>query len=270
MIVTFPIAILVEIGLPIALALWSVRREYTRWRWIGIGAVIFIAAQLLHVPFLYGLTALLGPTLTLMTVPWSIIVRAIILGLLAGIFEETARWIGIRLLKNRARSWKTAFGLGIGHGGIESILLVGIPVLINFVYALSMRATPGALGPLASAQVNAFLNVSWDAPLMGAVERVTTLIMQITLTALVWAAIVERKPVLFWGAVLWHAFFDALAVALPQAGVSLWILEGILALSIPVNGWLLLYFYRRHEDDEKNSLETVNTLGDVQSNAPSE
>src|SRR4051794_20280934 len=47
--------------------------------------------------------------------------------LTAGLFEETGRWLGYRfLLWEATRRTGTMFGLG--HGGLESILLAGFPL----------------------------------------------------------------------------------------------------------------------------------------------
>jgi uncharacterized membrane protein YhfC len=47
--------------------------------------------------------------------------------LTAGLFEETGRWLGYRfLIREPTRRTGTMFGLG--HGGLESILLAGFPL----------------------------------------------------------------------------------------------------------------------------------------------
>ena len=47
--------------------------------------------------------------------------------LTAGLFEETGRWLGYRyLIREPSRRTGTMFGLG--HGGLESILLAGFPL----------------------------------------------------------------------------------------------------------------------------------------------
>ena len=45
--------------------------------------------------------------------------------LAAGVFEETARYLGLSLLCRRDASLVTGFAYGTGHGGIEAILLAG-------------------------------------------------------------------------------------------------------------------------------------------------
>lgn len=64
--------------------------------------------------------------------------NAVILGLSAGICEETARLIGFAALKARARSWQAALTLGIGHDGTESAI-IGELELITFINMLVLR-----------------------------------------------------------------------------------------------------------------------------------
>ncbi len=78
--------------LPILLAFYLTRKFKLSWKLVLAGALTFIASQVLHIPLVYGLTALFNNG-TLPPIPeaWTAIFNAILLGLLAGIFEETAR-----------------------------------------------------------------------------------------------------------------------------------------------------------------------------------
>ena len=57
--------------------------------------------------------------------------------LAAGVFEETARYLGLSLLCRRDASLVTGFAYGIGHGGIEAILLAGTASLSNAIVPVS-------------------------------------------------------------------------------------------------------------------------------------
>lgn len=169
MLITFPIAIIFEICFPILLGIWFVRRYRSSWKLVGIGALVFVGAQVLHIPFLSWLTSLFtAGTLPAPGAAYRVLFNAVLLGLLAGLFEETARAIAFYFLKDQARSWKPAVALGIGHGGIESILLVGLPVLATFAAMLVWRAQGVQnLDPLTAQQVTTYFATSWDLPLAG-------------------------------------------------------------------------------------------------------
>ena len=59
----------------------------------------------------------------------------IFLGMTAGIFEETARWICFRYLLKKRRRFSDGIVFGLGHGGAEALLITGIGYLNNFIVA---------------------------------------------------------------------------------------------------------------------------------------
>ena len=56
--ITSSIGVLGMIILPVLLGFWLTRRFKLSWKLFLAGALTFIASQVLHIPFLYGLTAL--------------------------------------------------------------------------------------------------------------------------------------------------------------------------------------------------------------------
>lgn len=248
MLITFPIAILIEIGVPIALAIWATRHFRTSWKLVGVGVLTFIGSQVVHIPLLYGLTALFQQGI-LPTPPQQYLLafNAVLLGLMAGICEETARWIGYRALKDKARRFGAAITLGIGHGGVESAVMVGGSVLVSFVYMMVMRSgDPQMLNP----QVAAFFNTPWNLPLIGALERVLTIVLHITLSVLVWKSVVSHNGWIFLGAVLYHALVDGLAVAMSGLGWGYYAIEGMLGIFTVINIVFLWMMWKRAKADE--------------------
>ena len=65
--------------------------------------------------------------------------------LTAGLFEETGRWLGYRLLI-REPSMRTGTMFGLGHGGLESILLAGFP-LASLAVTWMLAANGSLEGP---------------------------------------------------------------------------------------------------------------------------
>ena len=76
---------------------------------------------------------------------------------------------------------------------------------------------------------------------MGGAERVFAVILQISLSVLVWNAVKYReKRMLFPAAMLIHFAVDALTVIFSQTGVSVYLLEavvGIMALLSAAAAW---------------------------------
>ena len=171
--------------------------------------------------------------------------NAIILGLLAGIFEETARYILFKFILKNTRSWKEGILVGLGHGGIEALLL-GILAAVGFVTMIGYRSIDLSTVPsipaeqlaLARQQVQAYWSAPWYMALMGFVERVFAICLHVSLSVMVLYAIVYRKPVWFWLALLWHAFVDAVAVYVVQQ-VGILAVEGFVAIFAIISVWIV-------------------------------
>lgn len=233
--VTSILGVLGMIVLPIALGFWLVRKFKLTWKLFFAGALTFIASQILHIPFLQVLTAMFNNgTLPSPPVAWTTLFNAVLLGLLAGIFEETARYILFKFFLKKARTWNEGVLVGAGHGGVEAMILgvLGVFTVVNM--AVMRNADLSALGipadqlELAKQQVTAF----WSSPaytgLLGLAERVFAICLHIALSVMVLCSVAYRKPVWFWLAMLWHAFVDAAAVYLSPI-VGALAVEGVVA-----------------------------------------
>ena len=100
--ILYPLNALLMMGMPIVLGVWLARKTKAPWRLFGIGAVTFIGSQAVHIPLNAGLT-LLFKAMWPSTQPqwWHIPFNAVVLGLTAGLCEETARYIGYRWLAQK-------------------------------------------------------------------------------------------------------------------------------------------------------------------------
>jgi uncharacterized membrane protein YhfC len=250
MLVTAPLAALLEILFPIVFAIWFMRwtraqGKPLRWQVIVVGAAAFLLAQVLHIPFLSAVSPLVTRSL-----PENVRVlgQAVYLGLAAGVFEETARAICYALLKDKARSWNGGVALGIGHGGAEAAIFIGLSGLVNFIYLLYVRGNPQVIAGNAQAQiaVASYWASAWYVPLVGVVERVSAFVLQIGLSLLVLQAFTRRNPAWFVLAVLWHALIDAVAVFGGLSGWGVILLEGVVAVGALVSVWFSLAL-RPHE-----------------------
>ena len=250
--------------LPIGLAFYVTRKFSLSWKLILAGALTFIASQMLHIPVVYGLTALFqNGTLPAIPTAYQAIFNAILLGLLAGIFEETARWILYRFMLRDAKTWEQGVTVGVGHGGVEALIL-GILALTSVASMIAMRSAdlsafgvPAAQLELARQQVAEF----WSAPLymafLGFFERVFAIALHVSLSVMVLYSVVYRKPIWFWIALLWHALVDALAVYLmPLIGtLAIETVIGLCAvISLVILFWLRPKFVLQQAEPEPEPL----------------
>jgi uncharacterized membrane protein YhfC len=233
----YGISVLGMILLPILLWIYFTRRFGLSWKLVLAGGLTFIAAQVLHIPLVIGMGTFLQ------SLP--LLANAILLGLLAGIFEETARYVLFNYILKNVKSWKEGLLVGLGHGGTEAILL-GISVAATLVFMLNYRnldlsTVPGIPADqleAAKQQVAAFWSTPWYMALMGFVERIFAICLHVTLSVMVLYAVVYRKRLWFWLALLWHASVDAVAVYVGQeAGILA--VEGLVAIFAIISLWIV-------------------------------
>lgn len=224
------------VGLPIALTIWCARRRRGMLRAVLIGALCFVLGALVLEQLLHLLMMTLVPNLQQMPVLFTVYTA-----LAAGFFEETARLIGLRFLCKKDPGVLTGFAYGVGHGGIEALVIGIVGLSGNLVTLLMMKSgqTASMLSGLSGEQLAVArqqLDALLAAPsldfLQGGVERVMTVCLHIALSMIVWMVVTKRLPK--WGyfvAVGLHAGVDVFA-ALYQAGVmhSVWAIEGLIAL----------------------------------------
>lgn len=273
----FAIAVIIEIGLPVALALLVIRRFKVSWLVVLTGVLTFIGSQVVHIPLLQVPTLLYNAgKISMLPSQWPIWAYAIYLGLFAGLCEETARLIGFKVLKNKAKDYKAGLALGVGHGGTESIILAGVPVLINVVYVLLYNPQIQLAHGVSQDSVNAMLaNIAafwttpWHLPLAGAVERITAISSQLVMSILVWKTVTRGKA---WGyplAILYHTVLDGSAVWVSSLGWSPWQIEGFLAIFLVLNVILLWRFWV-HEKAADQAGTPPSSLVDATTGATSE
>ncbi len=153
---------------------------------------------------------------------------AIVGALLAGIFEETGRFCAFSLLKKSHTAKQTAITYGIGHGGFECLLLVGISSVEMFVFAVMIRT--GTWDTLLSQlpaesldqmqQVRESLEtMTAAAALLSMWERVCAVTFHIAMSVLVFFSVHRKnRRYLYPLAILLHMGLDIFA-ALYQSGV---------------------------------------------------
>lgn len=211
------------IAIPIALAIYLTEKFRSGWKLWLIGAFIFIISQVFHIPFnTYLLNSLLTKVQSTYQGNAGLFITVILLGLSAGVFEETARYAMYRWWIKGARTWRSIILAGAGHGGIEAIIL-GILVLVTYFNLMAYRNLDLSnlnlsLDQLSIArqQMQAYWNAPWYATLLGALERLFTIPFHIAASVLV-LQVFTRKPgqqKLWWLflAILYHALMDAAVV----------------------------------------------------------
>jgi uncharacterized membrane protein YhfC len=251
---TYAINFLGMIFLPIIAAIYLSRKFKLSWKLFLAGGITFIASQVLHIPLVLALTSTFQS--------WGMVAYAVVLGLLAGVFEETARYILFKFIRKDSKTWNEGVFIGLGHGGTEAIIF-GVLAAMGFINMLVYRnmdlATVPSIPPeqleLAKQQVAAY----WSAPvymtLLGMVERVFAICLHISLSVMVLYSIVNQKPIWFWLALLWHAIVDAAAVYLGQQ-ISMISLEGVIGIFAVISLGIVFWIRPKFADAENIEAQT--------------
>lgn len=162
--------------------------------------------------------------------------------LMAGLFEETGRFLAMRyVLKKEHGNAHNALMYGAGHGGFEMFVILSIGMINNLVYSvmINLGQTQALLAPLDEA-ARGTLQAAFDSLIqtpswyfvLSPVERLAAITAQIGLSVIVWHAAAGKKAKggLLVLAILLHAFLDGVAVLAAKSGISLIVVEGFVWL----------------------------------------
>lgn len=231
------VSLVLAAGVPAAAAVWCIKKYRGTARNILVGALVFMLFVLvlersMHVYFLrvnFEASMFLDN-------PW---IFATYGAFAAGIFEETGRYLGYRfLLKGRER-WEDGIAYGLGHGGIEALLIGGLAAAQNLYlsFMLNSGSLPAALEMYRSA-------LAGTAPylfLVSGFERVFALALQVALSLLVLYGVRRKRFRYVICAVFLHAAVDFPA-ALYQKGVipDILTIEAFVAAVAAASLWFIV------------------------------
>ena len=230
------VAAVVGIGTPILLAWWLVKKYQMRTQPLLVGAGVFVVFALVLESIVHQIV-LKGPSGP--AIQGNIWHFAIYGGLMAALFEESGRFLAMKfVLKKEPDGPLTGVSYGVGHGGVEMILIFGLTMISNLVISAMINTgqadtllanVPADARAVAEAQFAQLESLSAGSLLLGLWERISALILQLALSLMVWTA-VRRAGKWLWllpAAYLLHFVVDASAVVLAKS-VSTWAVEIII------------------------------------------
>lgn len=212
------LAILVPIA---ALIIFKLKNKDVKLRYFFIGAATFVVFALILEQILHYFM--------LSTIQNSGVVFYTLYGALcAGIFEETGRFLAFKLFCKNENDPRASIMYGLGHGGVEAVVLVGVTLISYAVTAMTVNAlgTEALFGTLpdeqrwaAEAQIAALTDYDMVSTIVSLAERILAIILHTALSVIVFASIkMKGKLWLYPAAIVLHALFDVPA-ALYQRGV---------------------------------------------------
>ena len=239
------------IAVPLIIAILWTKKKKEKFSTILVGAATFILfAILLEKPIQ---NILVFPTLMGLSehaaskfINARPILWALIVGLFPGVFEETGRLVAFKTVLRKRQNRETSISHGIGHGGIEVILILGLTYVTYISYAFMINS--GTFGTMieqmatqAPDQVSQGYAIAEQLAtfsvgdlLVNIIERIFAFMYHTGASMLVFYACRDKKR--FWLyplAILLHTMIDGFA-ALQLAGVisvSALVTEIVIAVS---------------------------------------
>jgi ABC-2 type transport system permease protein len=241
---------LLMILLPVALAATLRRRYPTAWLLFCAGMLTFTVSQIVHLPLNAWLAKIgLLPQTGVEDRPlWQ---TALVLGLTAGLCEELARTAGYALLR-RVRGVYDGVMLGLGHGGIESMVFGGVLTAASISSLLPLVGKDLSQINLLPAQIEAvqttiqrLMNNPWNL-FLPVVERLMAIAIHVVLSLIVLQAFRRRQPLYVLLAIVFHAVIDMVAVLASSAYTNAGLVLGIEAL-LMLPGWIWMALFLRRQ-----------------------
>ena len=179
---------------PAVLVVYALRhKKQGIWSAWLLGALGFFLPQILiRLPILTGLSQLSGFAAFAQTHP---ALYGFGLAFTAGLFELAGRYAVARCLKKNL-TCRRALAAGLGHGGIEAILITGLAYLSNVVFLVMLQtggfeatlarttATGGDVTPLLTAK-DALMNTPWTMFLLAGYERLLAMTCHVAMSMMV-------------------------------------------------------------------------------------
>lgn len=244
------IAVGFEVLFPLVIAWFAWRRLRVAWRYFAYGAIIFLLFQLIsRVPLVMALQGIVAPQLQASRV-WLLSWIAG-LSLSAGLAEEIGRYMGYRWLFREEKTWARAVMYGLGHGGLESMVLVAGLTLLGLINLVALSTMDISALPLTAEQRDQIrqqlaavaAQPDW-LPLVGAWERLWTLPVHVALSVMVLQVFRRGQVWWLWLAVAAHTLVNLVAVGMgPVFGLqgmdAIWAPEIVVTIAGLAGLWVI-------------------------------
>ena len=219
------LAITIPVVLIVAWKMYTKRSLVPFW----VGVMVFIAFSRMLEMIPHSLF-LLSSNPVSKAINGNVVLYVIYAATVAALFEETGRYLAFRFVLTKHPNKETAVTYGIGHGGIECILVLGVTYIQYYAYGQLINN--GSMDKMLSAYKDSSQSVDALNQLitnikgvtqmtcyMADLERISAMMVQVALSILVFQAVyVAGKKYMYWGAVALHFLMDVPA-ALYQKGV---------------------------------------------------
>lgn len=202
MCVTLFISMVLPIILLVVYALKNRKQGIVKAWFLG-AAGFFITQMVIRVPLLSTISMIPG----FMTfVEKHYLIYALLLAFTAGLFELVGRYIVAKVLSKNL-TYKQSVAAGLGHGGIEAMVLIGMTYISNLLYVAMINtgaineviAQTEAMGVDVSGEVYTLVDTLINTPahmyLLGGYERILTMISHTAMSLIICYFVWKKQDV---------------------------------------------------------------------------
>ncbi|CAG7651064.1 hypothetical protein PAESOLCIP111_06238 [Paenibacillus solanacearum] len=234
------IGIAIQMALVVALVLTATvylrRKERITLKPALIGTLVFVLfSQVLEKALHVYMLQLNPATAMWLKQPWLLAVYG---ALAAGIFEELGRYVAFRWWLKRRRSWGDGLSFGLGHGGIEAVLIGVIGGAQMLALALMhqngtlQQKLGGSVPPeAAEALIASLTNTPLHLYVLGGVERIAAFMLHLAFSIMVLQGVRSRRFGYVLAAIGLHAAADFVPGLYQAKAVSIYAAEAAVLLA---------------------------------------
>ena len=249
--VGFGVAGVLMILLPILLLVILKKRTHAPVMPVVVGAITFVVFAL-GLAMIPRYLLMMTDTEIARTIYSSVWLRYAVAGVIAGVFEETGRYVAFRFVLKKHTSKITALTYGLGHGGIECIMVavtmfsyIAIGMMVNSGNGdMIVQGLEGEQLAMVTEQLEGYATQSFGMSMLAVLERMAIL-FHTALSILVFKAVHDKKSRwLFPLAILFHSLLD-FCIAFYASGMlsalALEIIFLVVNISAITAAYLLVY-----------------------------
>ena len=226
----------ISIALPVVLLIVVHKKTKARMAMAVIGAATFFLFAMVLEQILHAVVLGVGGE----RITGNIWIYGLYGGLAAGLFEEVGRFVAMRFAMKKQLNLPNALMYGVGHGGIEAILIVGLASVSNLVTSIminagTLEASLGALDQATKEATLTQLSALWTTPsyqfFLSGIERIVAVTLHIVLSVLVFQAVKLGKKRYWFLAFAIHVGVD-FATVIAANYLNLVLVEVMLAVLV--------------------------------------
>ena len=167
-----------------------------------------------------------------------------IIGIISpGLFEETGRYTCLKYLLKKDKLKNISVSYGIGHGGIESIM-VGI-TLLSYLFLGEIFIEKGILKE----------SITFYTCLMSSCERLFSVILHISLSIIVYKAVKKEKNNYYIFSIILHDILDIIGfLKVKNIITSIFIIELMIAIFSLCTAFYSYKLYINFEEKEEQNI----------------